>query len=97
MKETVSIKTGKIVKIISNLYTVKVDNELYECRARGKFRFDKISPLVGDIVTIDTNEKYILEILDRKNCLNRPQVSNVDVALIITSVKKPDLSLNLLD
>lgn len=91
------VKTGKIVKIISNLYTVQVDNDLYDCRARGKFRFDKITPLVGDIVNIDTDEKYILEILERKNSLNRPQVSNVDVALIITSVKKPDLSLNLLD
>ena len=92
-----SIKTGKIVKIISNLYTVLSDDNLYECRARGKFRFDKISPVVGDIVDFDEKEKYIVDIKERKNYLNRPTVSNVDIALITTSIKKPDLSLNLLD
>ena len=91
------MKTGKIVKIVSNLYTVNSDDNLYDCRARGKFRFDKISPLVGDIVDFDENEKYITKIHDRKNFLNRPQISNVDIALIVTSVKKPELSLNLLD
>lgn len=91
------IKTGKIVKIVSNLYTVNSDDILYECRARGKFRFDKISPLVGDIVDFDQKEKYITNIHERKNFLNRPQISNVDIALIVTSIKKPDLSLNLLD
>ena len=88
---------GKIVKIISNLYTVSSDNKLYECRARGKIRFDKLTPLVGDKVIFDEKDKYILEILPRKNSLDRPMISNVDSALIITSVKKPDLSLNLLD
>ena len=84
---------GKIVKIISNLYTVSSDNKLYECRARGKIRFDKLTPLVGDKVIFDEKDKYILEILPRKNSLDRPMISNVDSALIITSVKKPDLSL----
>ena len=91
------IKSGKIVKIVSNLYTVNSDNELYDCRARGKFRFDKISPLVGDIVDFDSKDKYITNIHERKNSLNRPQISNVDIALIVTSIKKPELSLNLLD
>lgn len=88
---------GKITKIISNLYTVTVDNKSYDCRARGKIRYEKITPLVGDRVIFDEKEKYILKILDRKNSLDRPMISNVDSALIITSVKKPDLSLNLLD
>ena len=90
-------KVGQITKIISNLYTVKVDDNLYECRARGKFRFDKETPLVGDLVEVDLNEKYLIKILERKNYLNRPQISNVDVALIVTSIKKPDISYNLLD
>ncbi len=47
---------GQIVKIISNLYTVKVSNELFECSARGKFRELKISPIVGDIVVINKEE-----------------------------------------
>lgn len=92
-----NIKTGRIVKIISNLYTVKVEDKTYDCRARGKFRFDKITPLVGDFVDIDIENNYIIDIKERKNYLYRPQISNVDIALIITSIKKPDLSLNLLD
>lgn len=89
--------TGKIIKIISNLYSVEITGQVYECRARGKFRKDDITPLVGDFVVVDTEENYILDILPRKNSLSRPMIANVDVGLIITSVKKPDLSLNLLD
>ena len=88
---------GKIVRIISNLYTVEANDNLYDCRARGKIKYNKLTPLVGDKVIFDDKEKYILEILPRKNSLDRPSIANVDSALIITSVKKPDLSLNLLD
>lgn len=88
---------GQIIKIISNLYTVKVKDKIYECRARGKFRNEKITPLVGDKCIIDEKDNYILEILPRTNYLTRPTIANVDVAVIVTSVKKPDLSLNLLD
>lgn len=88
---------GKIVKIISNLYTVEANNNLYNCRARGKIKYNKLTPLVGDKVLFDNKEKYILKILPRKNSLDRPSISNVDSAILITSVKKPDLSLNLLD
>ena len=90
-------KEGIIVKIISNLYTVLCEDETIECRASGKIRNDKIIPVVGDFVVFDYKEKYIKKILDRKNYLHRPPVSNVDVALIVTSVKSPNLSLNLLD
>ena len=90
-------KTGKIIRIISNLYTVLVDGTLYEARARGKFRHDLVTPLVGDFVVIDTDTSYIMEIKERKNELLRPSIANVDIGLIVTSVKKPDLSLNLLD
>lgn len=88
---------GKIVRIISNLYTVEVNSKKYDCYARGKFRKEEISPLVGDNVVIDIDNNYILDIDKRQNELSRPQIANVDYALIITSVKKPDLSLNLLD
>lgn len=90
-------REGKIIKIISNLYSVECSGLVYECRARGKFRKDDITPLVGDFVVVDTDENYILDILPRKNFLSRPMIANVDVGLIITSVKDPDLSLNLLD
>lgn len=88
---------GKIIKIISNLYTVKTNDGFIDCRARGKFRKEKITPLVGDVCTIDVENNYILEIKPRKNELTRPQIANVDAALIVTSLKKPNLSLNLLD
>lgn len=87
---------GKIVKIISNAFTVKADKE-YVCRARGKFRNLNITPLVGDNVVFDSNEKIILEINKRKNELVRPPIANVDQAIIVCSVKEPDLDLYLLD
>jgi len=88
---------GKIVKNISNTYTVIANNKFYDCKARGKFRDMGLTPLVGDEVEFDEVNNYILNILDRKNELKRPSISNVDIALIVTSLKKPDLSLNLLD
>ena len=88
---------GRITKQISNQYRVTACGEDYVCGARGKFRNLGLSPLVGDIVKIDEKNLTIEEILPRKNELDRPVVSNVDIALIVTSVKRPDLSLSLLD
>ncbi|MBE6149174.1 MAG: ribosome small subunit-dependent GTPase A [Firmicutes bacterium] len=87
---------GKIIKIISNAFTVKADKE-YVCRARGKFRNLKITPLVGDNVIFDPKENIILEINKRKNELVRPPIANIDQAIIVVSVKEPDLDLYLLD
>ncbi len=88
---------GVIVKIISNDYTVKTTEGLVICKARGLFREQKIKPLVGDNCTIDKKNHYVIAIKKRYNELNRPPVANIDYALIITSVKEPNLSLNLLD
>ena len=88
---------GQIIKQISNLYTVKVGDMLYGCRARGKFRKDNISPMVGDYVIINPEDNVIETILERKNELDRPVIANVDIAFIVTSTKKPNLDLNLLD
>lgn len=88
---------GQIIKQISNLYTVKVGDMLYGCRARGKFRKDNISPIVGDYVIINPDDNVIEDILERKNVLERPVIANVDMAFIVTSTKKPNLDLNLLD
>ena len=90
-------KTGQIIKQQSNLYTIQYLDKKYECRARGKFRNDKLTPLVGEFVVFDDETNYILELLPRKNSLNRPPIANVDEAIIMTSVKKPNLSLSLLD
>lgn len=88
---------GIITKQISNDYTVVTKEKIKVCKARGKFRKLNITPLVGDKVIIDEENDYILEVLPRKNSLVRPAIANIDQAIIITSLKKPDFSSNLLD
>lgn len=87
---------GKIVKIISNDYTVFSNTSNYVCKSRGKFKNINVTPLVGDEVVFDELNNYILEIKKRKNELLRPPVSNIDNALIIANVK-PTFNTNLLD
>ncbi len=94
---------GKIVKGIAGFYYVHVvESGVYECKAKGIFRKEKIKPLVGDNVEIDVineSEKTgnITEILPRKNELIRPAVANIDQALIVFAVTSPKPHLNLLD
>lgn len=88
---------GIIIKNISNDYTVQVDNEIYVCKPRGKFRNLNLIPLVGDKVVFDERNNYLLEIKERKNELIRPPVANIDQAVIVMSISKPDFSDNLLD
>lgn len=88
---------GQIVKILSNLYFVNCNGNIIECHSRGVFRNKNITPVVGDYCIINENDKYIMDILPRKNFLIRPLVANVDQGLIVTSLKTPDFSTNLLD
>ena len=94
---------GKIVKGIAGFYYVRVvESGLYECKAKGVFRKEKVKPLVGDVVEIDVldeNEKKgnIVDILERKNELIRPAVANIDQALVVFAVTKPKPHFNLLD
>lgn len=91
------ILKGRIIKQISNAYTVNTEHGNIVCLVRGKFRNTKVSPVVGDYVKIIEEEKIIEEISPRFNYLERPNVANVDFAIIVTSLKEPLLSLNLLD
>ena len=94
---------GKIVKGISGFYYVHVvESGIYECKAKGIFRQQKMKPLVGDDVEIDiiSEEKKtgnVAAILPRKNALIRPAVANVDQALLIFAAASPNLNFNLLD
>ena len=88
---------GQIVKIVSDLHYVKYKNEIYPCKCRGVLRHNHILPVVGDYVLFDVEKLIINEIKTRKNSFNRPKVSNIDQAFIITSLVIPDLDLNLLD
>ena len=87
---------GIIIKINSDLYTVNVDNQIYEVKSRGKLRH-LIKPLVGDHVLVNLEKLVIEEVLPRNNYLERPSVANIDIALIVTSLKEPDINFTLLD
>ena len=94
---------GKIVKGISGFYYVHVvESGIYECKAKGIFRQQKMKPLVGDDVEIDiiSEEKKtgnVAAILPRKNALIRPAVANVDKAPSIFAAASPNPNFNLLD
>lgn len=89
---------GIIVKGIGGLYYVDVEEKLYECKARGKFRHKGLKPMIGDEVIIEKDglEGVIVDILPRKNELLRPAVSNVTQAFVVITSKNPDLNLELL-
>jgi len=90
------LKEGLITKLTGGLYTVVDENKVFhELKARGKFRHTNESPKVGDHVLYD--DDFIMEILERKNNLTRPALSNIDQVLLINSCKAPDFSFNLLD
>ena len=94
---------GKIIKGIAGFYYVYVEGRgTYECKAKGIFRKDHKKPLVGDDVEADVLDEEamlgnIREILPRKSALIRPAVANVDQALIIFAIVKPNPNFNLLD
>ena len=93
---------GKIIKGIGGFYYVDTENGLYECRARGIFRKNKITPLVGDRVSIsvvdEENKKGVVEEIEKRDTeLVRPPIANVDKALIVFAIKNPSPNLSLLD
>jgi ribosome biogenesis GTPase len=96
---------GKIIRGVGGFYYVHDGiSHVYECRARGLFRKEKMKPLVGDDVTFepvtDTEKEWtgnITGILPRHSALRRPAVSNVDQALVVFAVTDPEPNLNLLD
>ncbi len=90
---------GIVTKGIGGFYYVAHGGEMVQCKACGRFRIEKVSPLVGDHVVCEmqNGEGYITEVLPRKNCLVRPAVANVDRMLIVISAQKPKPDLMLLD
>lgn len=93
---------GKIIKGIAGFYYVHTSAGLVECKAKGIFRKDKIKPLVGDDVEIELTDEALLtgniiQILPRRNALIRPASANIDQALVIFAIVKPNPNYNLLD
>lgn len=94
---------GKIIKSIAGFYYVHVEGRgVYECKAKGIFRKEHVKPLVGDNVELEVlDDKEMLgnihRILPRKSVLLRPAVANVDQAVILFAIVKPNPNFNLLD
>lgn len=91
---------GKIVKALSGFYYVQHEEGVTQCRGRGVFRKNKVTPLVGDHVVFQADnpsEGYVLEVLDRKNELVRPPIANVDQAILVFSAVEPNFNPGLLD
>ena len=83
---------GIIFKALSGFYYVESDAGSIECRARGKFRLEKNTPLVGDRVeyeSTDPGKGYLKALLPRKNAFKRPSVANLDIMVIVASEAIP--------
>lgn len=95
------MQEGIIIKGVGGFYYVKTEKGIYESRARGVFREENITPLIGDKVRIrinpEDNTGYIEEIKNRKSQLLRPPVANVEQAIVVMSVRKPKINYWLLD
>ncbi|WP_191561750.1 ribosome small subunit-dependent GTPase A [Metabacillus idriensis] len=91
---------GKIIKALSGFYYCLDGDRTIQCRGRGVFRKNKVTPLVGDEVVYEyenEREGTILEVFERKNELVRPPIANVDQAILVFSAVEPDFSTVLLD
>ena len=91
---------GLIVKALSSFYYVEAKGGRYECKARGNFRKNGFSPLVGDRVEfeiLDESHGVINQILSRKNSLIRPNVANIDKLFIVSSYSKPMPNIYIID
>ena len=93
---------GIIIENISNLYKIKGENDIYEATARGKFKKDEITPVVGDFIEyeiIDSEKKkaVITEIKERKVYIKRPKLANISQIIFVISSKDPKPDLLMLD
>lgn len=92
---------GIIIKGIGGFYYVEAaDGIIYECKARGVFRKEKITPLAGDRVEIsvdENNKNSIDKIYERRNMFKRPPIANVDKLVIVSSVCDPRPNLLIID
>ena len=91
---------GRIQKALSGFYYVDTGTEVLTCRARGKFRKDGVSPLVGDRVEVrelGNGEGFVEAILPRKNAFTRPAVANIDQLVVIASGAIPKTDPYLID
>jgi len=95
-----SVIEGRIHNSVGGSYAVATPEGNLSCRARGLFRKQGVTPLVGDYVRVErigAREGYIQEILPRKNALARPPLANLDQLFLLCSTAQPRPNLRLLD
>ena len=93
-------KEGLIVKLIGGIYYVEASDVVYECKAKGSFRNDNLSPVCGDRVEILIKEgetSVITKVFERKSLIIRPQLANLDYLVLVNSVCEPSPNLLLID
>ena len=101
-KKEAKLLKGIVLSNKSNLYKVETENKIYDCYARGKIKNNDLSPVAGDIVTIEVqdeeeNAAVIEGILERKNYIKRPKMANLSQIILVVSMKMPKPDLLLLD
>lgn len=92
--------TGRIISLRAGTYTVLTEGAALQCRARGRFRKDGTTPLVGDMAVVDdvgSGEGFITALLPRKNALRRPALANLDQLFLVCSITQPAPNLRILD
>lgn len=90
---------GKIINIVSNIFYVEVEKNVYECTSRGIFKTKDLKPVVGDnvLIELDGEQGNILEVVDRENYIKRPKMANLTQLILVVSSKNPIPDLLMLD
>ena len=85
------MQTGRIMKALSGFYYVQTADALIECKARGRFRKDGVTPMVGDLarITVENGKGMLEALLPRKNFFIRPAIANIDVLVVMASCAIP--------
>jgi len=87
---------GKIIKIHSNFYFAQIEDKIFECKIREKLKKEKINLCVGDLVKLEevnhnSTQAVISELLERKNFITRPSISNIDQVIVVAGLEQPTL------
>lgn len=91
------LKKGLVIKAISSFFYVLYDDKIYECKSSKKLKLKKNKIIPGDVVEFNLDDLYIINIIERKNELIRPQIANIDSSILVFSLTEPNMNFNLLD
>lgn len=90
-----TVQSGIITKCLGGLYTVESPDGIFSCKARGVFRSKGITPCVGD--SVEFQNEVITAVINRRNCIIRPPLANLDQLVFIVSTCSPAPNYLLLD